>query len=124
MEAVYIAVVVLILIILGFILYSSSTKTKNNSNFKPSPSLADKGWVVYMRPGCGWCDKQKNTLAESGMSYQYVACGQLGDAPGGESVSAPSNKPCDSVRGFPLWYNKLTKEEKPGYLDLNKINAL
>jgi hypothetical protein len=124
MEAVYIAVIILVLVIVGFILYSQSTKTKKSNNFSPEPSLSDKGWIVYMRPGCGWCDKQKNTLAESGLNYQYVACGQLGQVPNGELISAPSSKPCESVRGFPLWYNRLTKEEKPGYLDLAKVKAL
>jgi hypothetical protein len=59
--------------------------------------LANAGWVLYSRAGCGYCERQ---MAELGGAYpRAVHC-------------SPAS--CANVTAFPTWVNTRTGERRVG----------
>lgn len=86
-------------------------------------SFDKKGWIVFMREGCGWCKKQKEEL--SGYEYKFVDCsGNMKGGSGGTSIPPPADKPCSSMSGYPAWYNVNTKAVESGFKTIAQLNAL
>lgn len=72
--------------------------------------LARRGWVLYVRDGCGYCTEQLRALG--GHYPKTVEC-----TSGGKLVKSYCDNPpfkCSSVSGFPYWYSTATKETKTG----------
>lgn len=85
-------------------------------------ALADAGWVVVLRDGCGWCTKQ---LAVLGGAYpRYVECAKGGPAYHGVSAAEKAKLPACGTVGTPYWANVKTGQKAPGYQDAAKLHAL
>jgi hypothetical protein len=87
-----------------------------------SRRLARKGWMVYYKQGCYYCDKQKTTL-----NYKfnnYVECDSNGYQISGFTSSPPFNCGSPEISGYPFWYNMNTGESKPGYQDLESLTMM
>jgi hypothetical protein len=114
------------------IIYIIFTQSKGSSGGGSDSSTSqdnfnDKGWIVFIRPGCTWCHKQVEELKST--PFKYVECTQDGKRPNdhhksGTPVSAPSNMPCSSITGFPTWYNTKTSKTVSGFKTIEQLNAL
>ena len=87
-----------------------------------SKRLARKGWMVYYKQGCYYCDKQKGAL-----NYKfrnYVECDSNGYQVGGFTNSPPLSCGSSEITGYPFWYNMSTGETKPGFQDIESLTMM
>jgi hypothetical protein len=65
--------------------------------------LAENGWVLYTKPGCGHCISQMKALG--GWYKKTVVCS--GGRKLNERVDAGGGPACDdpSIPGYPYWFN-------------------
>jgi hypothetical protein len=75
--------------------------------------LADCGWVVYYRRGCGHCSKQKEVLG--GNYKKYIECDENGVQLSGYTTKPPIACNSPQIKGFPFWYNTKTRETRLGF---------
>ena len=68
---------------------------------------ADTGLVVYGADWCGWTQKQKAELAESGLKHKFVNC---------------EKESCPGITGFPTL--EVNGQQHPGFKDTAAIQAL
>lgn len=85
-------------------------------------SLAHRGWIVYYRPGCGYCTKQKQVLG--GKFKNFIECDTKGNLVGG--YTSHPELPCNSpiIKGFPFWYNTRTKKFRTGLQDTSSLEKM
>lgn len=89
-----------------------------------STRLAQGGWVVYYRQGCGYCTAQKQVLAWGNKQpHNYIECDMRGKQVGG---LFPPPVPCNSptITGFPFWLNTRTGETRAGLQSINALNTM
>jgi hypothetical protein len=122
-----IALVAILCIFVIFIMANNSGKKSMHGRPKQSQlsySAADglnPDLVVYLRSGCGYCDKQKKELEHT--PFNYVACGPVDNIPStGTPVTPPID--CGAITGFPTWYNTATKSIMPGFKTLDQLHKL
>jgi len=98
-----------------------------------SKGLQRNGWVLYTRPGCGFCDKQRTLLGSKFLNTQgnVTDCGSsvARGAPvlTGGSNPAPAPAPvCGDPRivAYPFWYCKTTGEIRVGLQDANQLREM
>lgn len=89
------ALLVVLLVVLIAWLFQRHRRAKLASR------LARDGWVLYTRPGCGYCTKQAAVLGVKKYARE-ISC-QLG-----------SKGLCDKIKGFPHWYNMRTHASRTG----------
>lgn len=70
--------------------------------------LANKGWVLYSKPGCGACDAQKRLLGEPYLS----------------TIECEGAKCSGVTRRFPFWLNTTTDESRVGLQSLGSLAAM
>lgn len=70
--------------------------------------LVASGWILYTRPGCGFCTKQMQALGVDAYPKQVVCAG---------AHPADSHAPvsCKEIGAFPTWLNTKTHEVSRGY---------
>ncbi len=75
--------------------------------------LADKGWVLYVMPGCGACAKQEEVLGYYGYLVPHYPFSGAGEYLGDPKTMPPpvSGK---AIKGYPTWYNTKTKQSIVG----------
>jgi len=71
--------------------------------------LADKGWVLYVMPGCGACAKQEEVLGYYGYLVPHYPFAGTGEYLGDPKTMPPpiSGK---VIKAYPTWYNTSTKK--------------
>jgi len=84
-----------------------------------SGDLAQKGWTVYLRKGCGACDAQVKHLA--GFS-SYVVYGPDGTVL--ENRAKGALVPYGTIKGFPHWHNSSTGEVRTGLQDAAALKVM
>lgn len=85
-------------------------------------ALADAGWAMVLRDGCGWCEKQLATL---GGSYpKTMECAKTGPVYRGVSGAEKAKLPACGTVGTPYWVNVKTSQTARGYQDVAKLRAL
>lgn len=82
--------------------------------------LAARGWILYIRDGCSFCERQLTVL---GGSYpKIVEC----TAAGKLVRSGCGNPPfaCHRVSAFPHWWCSETKETRTGLQTLSQLQSM
>jgi hypothetical protein len=85
-------------------------------------ALADREWILYTRPGCGYCTKQMDVLG-GGYSKRVVCVSGASTAAGSMSELEGPLK-CKEVSGFPTWVNARTGKVKTGLRDRAELDAM
>ncbi len=99
--------------------------------------LADKGWMLYTKPGCSYCTAQYAELGIYDGTYpKQVVCGDAPEpvvlGPGG-TRTIPVNPtlkqtlgpvPCRAVPGFPFWVNAKTGDQRTGLQRQSALKAM
>ena len=71
--------------------------------------LANRGWVLYTKPGCGYCTRQ---LAELGGPYpRQIDC-------------SGTNPLCAHISSFPTWVNSRTRDTRVGLQSREELLAM
>jgi len=104
------AIIIVLIVVLLIWVYKQYIEKESFDTSKESQlgkALADRGWKLYTRKGCGYCDKQMKVL---GGSYPKM-------------IDCAGNNKCDGIRAFPTWVN----ENKPammieGFQTLETLN--
>jgi len=86
-------------------------------------ALASCGWILYTRPGCGYCDKQMDALGENTYSKQVVCVGGASSAAGTMSDSQGPYL-CKKVPAFPFWVNEYTSATRTGLQDKKQLHQM
>lgn len=110
------AVVVLIIMVMCRMAGSSKGSSKGSpkgSSKALVKHLADCGWVVYYRRGCGHCTKQKEVLG--GNYKKYIECDANGVQLSGYTTKPPVACNSPQIKGFPFWYNTKTGDTRLGF---------
>lgn len=71
--------------------------------------LASQGWVLYTKPGCGFCTKQ---LALLGARYPKTV------------VCSGQNPACKKIQAFPLWANVKTHKTRTGFQGQKQLEGM
>jgi hypothetical protein len=111
--AVAIAIVVVLLVVLLYTLLKGTFMGSTTL----AQRVADCGWVVYYRRGCGYCVRQDAIL---GGYPAVVDCSSRRARPAGAPL------PCGSpaIRGYPFWYNLRTGESRTGLQGLDDLETM
>ena len=99
-----ILVVLLILVIFCMVYFGCSGRAL-------SAKLCKSGWILFVRPGCSFCDKQLRALGGNPFPRQ-ITCG----------ASAGASKACSKIPAFPFWINSRTGDTRVGFQ--NQIRLL
>lgn len=93
---------VLIAIILLLVVFAPRPGRRNLA-----AALAERGWVMYFKPGCGHCESQLRGLGGSfsGLVVCDPSCGA----------------DCGGIRAFPTWRNATTGEVRVGAQSLRSL---
>ena len=87
-----------------------------------SRRLENKGWVVYYRQGCFFCDKQKTELDFK--FNKFIECDANGNLMAGYTMNPPLQCGSPLITGYPFWFNTRTSEMKPGYQDKESLSLM
>lgn len=92
-----------------------------------SDGLERNGWILYTRPGCGFCDQQKNLLGQKFLNDagNVVDCDP-------KKTERHSERPgkgiphCGDGRivGYPFWFNRKTGGIKIGLQDAAQLRSM
>jgi hypothetical protein len=82
--------------------------------------LADRGWTVYLRRGCGYCDKQRALLGPG--FKKYVLYAEDGTVLGGYTKAPPLA--LGAIQAVPFWHNERTGEDRAGLQDAAALERM
>jgi hypothetical protein len=116
-----IALIIVVILVLVYYCFSSNTMDSGNNSNTISAQLANAGWILYTRAGCGFCTRQ---LAELGCaSYpNQIHCNVGGTVLSSNCDQAPFT--CSQVSGYPFWYNQRTKDVRSGLQPYNSLVSM
>ena len=103
------AILIVLLIVVIFYFARRRTLARN---------LAACGWILYTRPGCGFCTKQIMTLGVKTYPKQIVCIGST--SLGGMSDSQGPYM-CENVNAFPFWVNEFTNATRTGFQNREQL---
>jgi hypothetical protein len=87
-------------------------------------ALERRGWLLYVRDGCGYCTQQKDMFKNGFRAI--VKCGA--PPPPGAAlppvVGAPPTCQDPRITGFPYWFNTQTGVSKVGLQNLNALRQM
>jgi len=109
------------------IVYYSTKPNKPKKHV--SEGLQKNGWLLYTRPGCGFCDKQKALLGNKFLNTpgNVIDCGSSASSRVLQDRGDPAPAPlCGDPRivGYPFWYCKSTAEIRVGLQDASQLRGM
>ena len=115
----------------AIVLIVYSSVKPNRPKKGTSKGLQQNGWILYTRPGCSFCDKQKTLLGNNFLNTQgnVIDCSSSAapQALRGGSNPVPAPAPvCGDPRivGYPFWYCKTTGEIRVGLQDASQLRGM
>jgi hypothetical protein len=105
-----------------------ATKPANRKRGEVSSGLMKNGWILYTRPGCGFCDQQKSLLGNKFLN----SAGNVIDCSTQNMPNPPLKTPgtstpqCGDPRivGYPFWYSNQTGGIKIGLQDADQLRRM
>ncbi len=104
-----VALLVALIVVLVLYLAVASPKGKH---LKLAHDLAACGWVLYIRPGCRFCDLQMKILGTEDYP-KLVRCDPTKMRNG-----------CKSLQGFPCWINEYSHKTRVGLLNRTQLEQM
>jgi hypothetical protein len=87
--------------------------------------LERRGWLLYVRDGCGYCTKQLAMLGPGFRRHNVVECnGPPPNAPAAHPASLVPSCQDPRISGFPFWYNKKTGLMKTGLQSHHELERM
>lgn len=89
-------------------------------------ALERRGWLLYVRDGCGYCTQQKDMFPRGFRAT--VKCGAplpaLSALPAPVVGVAPPSCQDPRITGFPFWFNTQTGASKVGLQSLSSLHQM